>query len=186
MPTPDQQLAVGTWAVRSHGANTTKVRRSCSKNAISQNMLSAATSLNKESRESFQELLRQHTLRIAPRDAVEQAAVKRICSAAWRLHRLRSIERKTILLELAARSSPDELECLHYAFRAWAGKDPLFQDVLQRRKTQFQAIIRRSLARIQALRQADEKKFRQNTLGEETSDASPALPAAEPQPAPEP
>ena len=185
MPTLAQQAASRANGVRTHGANTNQGKHRCSMNATTLNLLTAATFLKKESRKSFQELVRQHTLRIGPRDAVEQAAVEEICSAAWRLRRLRSIERKTILLELAARSSPDELECLHYALRALAGKDPLFQDFLQRRETDLQDVIRRSLARIQALRQTGEKKFDQTTpVGHTSGDAS-AVPPGETHCAPE-
>ena len=185
MPTLAQQAASRANGVRTHGANTNQGKHRCSMNATTLNLLTAATFLKKESRKSFQELVRQHTLRIAPRDAVEQAAVEEICSAAWRLHRLRSIERKTILLELAAKSSPDELECLHYALRALAGKDPLFQDFLQRRETHFQDIIRGSLARIRELRQTGKKGFDQTTpLGHASGDAS-AVPPGETHCAPE-
>jgi len=187
MPTLAQQAASRANGVRTHGANTNEGRHRCSMNATTLNLLTAATFLKKESRESYQELVRQHTQRIAPRDAAEQAAVEEICSAAWRLRRLRSIERKTTLLELAAQSSPDDLECLHYALRALAGKDPLFHSFLQRRETHFQDIIRRSLARIQELRQTgEEKKFDQTTPVEHSSGEASAGPAGETHCAPEP
>jgi hypothetical protein len=155
-------------------------------NAMSLNLLATATFLKNESRKGFEELVRQHTPRIAPRDAVEQAAVGGICSATWRLHRLRAIERKTIILELAAQSSPDDRQCLLYACRALAGKDPLFHIFLQRYETRLQDIIQRSFARIQTLRQIDEKEFDQTTSVGHTSDEAPAGPAGGAHCAPEP
>jgi len=102
-----------------------------------------------------------------------------MCSATWRLHRLRSIERKTILLELAAQSSPDDIECLRYALRALAGKDPLFHDFLQRYETRLRNIIRRSLASIQALRRiGPQKEFEQTTPVGHTSGEAPSGPAS--------
>jgi hypothetical protein len=62
--------------------------------------LARITVVKNESGQGFQELVRQHMPCIAPRDA---------------------IERKTIDLELAARSSPDDLECLVQARGALAG-----------------------------------------------------------------
>ena len=155
--------------------------------AHSLNLLTKTTVLKNESRKGFHELVRQHMLRIAPRDAVEQTAVEEICSATWRLHRLRAIERKAIDLELATQSSPDDLECLVHACGNLAGKNSHFHVLLQRYETRLQNIIRRSLARIRALRQAGEKKeFDQTGPVGHSSDGPPAGPAGGPQCAPEP
>jgi hypothetical protein len=124
--------------------------------ARSLHLLAKTTVLKSESLKGFQELVRQHLLRIAPRDAVEQTAVEEICSATWRLHRLRAIERKTIDLELATQSSPDDLECLARACGALAGKNPHL--LFQRHETRLQNIIRRSLNRIETLRRIEAQK----------------------------
>jgi hypothetical protein len=186
MRTPAQQAAARANGARSRGPKTPEGKRRCSMNAISLNLLANATVLKKESRESFQELLRLHTLCIAPRDAVEQSAVEEICSATWRLHRLRAIEHKTVILELAAQPSADDLECLFYACGALAGKDPLFHSFLQRYETRLRDIIRRSLARIRALRRTGEEEPGQTTPVGQTSGEAPAGPAGGTHCAPEP
>ena len=75
-------------------------------NALSRHLLAKATVLKNESRESFQELVRQHTLCIASRDPVEAT-----CSAI--------------------QSSPDSLECLAHARGVLAGKNPRLQALHQ-------------------------------------------------------
>jgi hypothetical protein len=65
-------------------------------------LLAKVTVLNNESHKGFQELLRQHILRIAPRAAVEAT-----CSAI--------------------QSSPGDLECLAHACGVLAGKNPRIQ-----------------------------------------------------------
>ncbi|MDP2998603.1 MAG: hypothetical protein Q8N47_14040 [Bryobacterales bacterium] len=155
-------------------------------NARSLNLLASATALKDGSPESFQEIVRRLTLRLAPRNPAEQAALDEICPAAWRLRRLRTLVRKTTLLELAAQPSRDDFECLGYALRALDGQDPLFHTFLQRRETRLQYIIQGALDRIHELRQTGEKSFGQNTPLEHSSGAAPSLPAAEPHHAPEP
>ena len=109
MRTPAQQAASRANGARSRGPNTHGEPRS-SMTARSLNLPPRITVVKKESRKGFQELVRQHMLSIVPRNVVEQDAVEEICSATWRLCRLRAIERKAIDLELAAQSSPDDLE----------------------------------------------------------------------------
>ena len=123
MRTPAQQAASRANGARSRGPKTPEGKLRSTAKPFLHDLLAKATVLKNESREGFQELVRQHMLRIAPRDAVEQAAVEEICSATWRLYRLRAIERKAIDLELAAQSSPDDLECLLHACGALAGKE---------------------------------------------------------------
>jgi hypothetical protein len=123
---------------------------------------------------------------IAPRNSVEEDAVEEICSTTWRFYRLRAIERKAIDLELATQSSPDDLECVLYACRALAGKDPDFRIFLQRHETRLQNIIRRSFARIRTLRQIGEEELDQTTPAGHTPGEAPAGPAGCAQCAPEP
>ena len=156
-------------------------------NATSLNLLASVTAVKDESHESFQNVVRVHTQCIAPRNPAEQAAVEQICSAAWRLHRLRSLQRKIMILESASLPTPDDFQCLSYALRALAGQDPLFHIFIERRQTRLRDIIQGALDRIQALRQTCEKKeFGQTTPLEHSSDTAPAPPAAEPHCAPEP
>ena len=68
--------------------------------------LAKTTVVKNESRQGFQELVRQHTLRIAPRDAVEKT-----CSAT--------------------QSFPDGLECLAHARGVPAGKNPRIRALRQ-------------------------------------------------------
>jgi hypothetical protein len=153
MRTPAQQVASRANGTLSRGPKTEEGKRRSAVRPFSHDLLAKTTVPKNESREGFQELVRRHMLCIAPRNSVEQDAVEEICSATWRLHRLRAIERKAIDLELAAQSSPDDLECLLYACAALAGKNPRLQN-----------IIRRSLARIQALRRiGPQKEFEQTT-----------------------
>jgi len=187
MRSPAQQAAARANGARSRGPKTEQGRRRCSMNATSLNLLAKATALKDESNESFQENARLHIQHIAPRDAVEQAAAGEICSASWRLDRLRALQRKIMILESTSLPTPDDFESLGYALRALTGQDPLFHIFLQRRETRLKDILRRSFARIQALRHTDEeKRFAQTTPVERSSDDAPAAPAAEPNSAPEP
>ena len=173
MRTPAQQAASRANGARSRGPKTDEGKLRSTTKPFAHDQLAKATVLKKESREGFQELVRQYMLRIAPRDPVEQDAVEEICSATWRLYRLRAIERKAIDLELAAQSSPDDLECLLHACGALAGKNPHFHLLLQRHETRLQNIIRRSLARIEALRRiGPQKGFGQIAPVEPPSDAA--------------
>ena len=186
MRTPAQQAASRANGARSRGPKSQDANPRTSMDARSLHLLTKTTVLKNESRKGFHELVRQHMLHFAPRDPVEQAAVEEICSATWRLHRLRSIERKAIDLELANQSSPDGLECLLHACGALAGKNPHLHLLLQRYETRLQNIIRRSLARIRALRQTGEKRFDETTSAEHTSGEGPSGPAGGTHCAPEP
>jgi len=187
MRTPAQQAAARANGARSRGPKSQAPDSRTAMNALSLDLLTKTTVLKSESRRGFHELVRQHMLHFAPRDAVEQAAVEEICSATWRLHRLRSIERKAIDLELASQSSQDNLECLVHACGNLAGKDSHFHVLLQRYETRLQNIIRRSLARIRILRQIDEKKeFDQIAPLGRSSVSPPSGPAGGPHSAPEP
>jgi hypothetical protein len=100
--------------------------------------------------------------RIAPRDPVEQDAVEEIRSATWRLYRLRAIQRKAI-----------DVEGLLHARGAPAGRNPHFHILLQRHETRLQNVIRRSLARIEALRRiGPEEAFGQMAPMEQSSDVA--------------
>ena len=171
MRTPAQQSASRANGAHSGGPKTEDGKLRSAAKPFLHDQLAKATVVNRESRQGFQELVRQYMLHIAPRDPVEQAAVEEICSATWRLYRLRAIERKAIDLELAAQSSPDDLECLLHACGALAGKNPHFHLLLHRQETRLQNIIRRSLARIEALRRiGPQKEFGKITLVEPPSD----------------
>ena len=146
MRTPAQQAASRANGALSRGPKTPEGKRSSAVKPLYRDLLSKTTVLKKESRKGFQKLVRQHMLFFAPRNDVELVAVEEICSATWRLHRLRAIERKAIDLELDSQSSPDDLECLLRACGAVAGQN------LQRHETRLQNIVTRSLARIEALR----------------------------------
>jgi len=137
-----------------------------SMHARSLNLLAKVTVVKKELLKGFHELVRQHLLRIAPRNAVELPAVQETCSA---------IERKAIDLELATQSFPDDLGGLAQACGAIAGNNPRPNNIL-----------RRSLARIQALRQTGEKRFDETTSAEHTSGEGPSGPAGGTHCAPEP
>jgi len=158
MRTPAQKAASRANGANSRGPKTPDGKLRATTKPFLHNQLVKATVVKKESPEGFQELVRQFMLRIAPRDPVEQAAVEEICSATWRLYRLRAIERKAIDLELAAQSSPDDLECLLHACGALAGKNPHFHLLIQRHEIRLQTIIRRALARIEALRRLGPQK----------------------------
>ena len=162
MRTPAQQAASRANGARSRGPKTGAAEEPrTSMEAHSLHLLARTTVLKNESLKGFRELVRQHMLRIAPRDAVEQTAVEEICSATWRLHRLRAIERKTIDLELATQSSTDNLECLARACGALAGKNP--HVLFQRHESRLQNIIRRSLSRIETLRRIEAQKTFEQT-----------------------
>jgi len=177
MRTPAQQTASRANGARSGGPKTPDGKLRSAAKPFLHDQLAKATVVKKESREGFQELVRQYMLRIAPRDPVEQDAVEEICSATWRLYRLRAIERKAIDLELAAQSSPNDLECLLHACGALAGKNPHFHLLIQRHETRLQNIIRRSLARIEALRRlGPQKEFGQITLLEPPSGGASSTP----------
>jgi len=185
MRTPAQQAASRANGARSRGPNTQEANSRTSMDAHSLRLLTKITVIKNESRKGFHELVRQHMLRIAPRDAVEQTAVEEICSATWRLHRLRAIERKTIDLELATQSSSDDLERLARACGALAGKNPHL--LFQRHETRLQNIIRRSLNRIETLRRIEAQKiFDKTTPVRHASDEPPAGRPGGPQCAPEP
>ena len=187
MRTPAQQTASRANGARSRGPKTQPPNPRTSMDAPSLDLLTKTTVLKSESRKGFHELVRKHMLRFAPRDAVEQTAVEEICSATWRLHRLRAIERKAIDLAIATQSSPDNLECLVHACGNLAGKNSNFHVLLQRYETRLQNIIRRSPARIRVLRQIDERKeFDQTAPVGHSSGAPPAGPAGGPHCAPEP
>jgi len=175
MRTPAQQAASRANGARSRGPNAQDGKHRSTTKPFCHNQLAKATVLKKESRKGLQELVRQHMLSIAPRDPVEQDAVEEICSATWRLYRLRAIERKTIDLELATQSSPDDLGCLAQACGALAGNNPRPKNIL-----------RRSLARIRALRQPGEKKHVKTNPARHASVQPPARPAGGPHCAPEP
>ena len=156
MRTPAQQAAARANGALSRGPKTGERKPRSSMTARSLNLLAKTTVVKNESRQGFQELVRQRTLPIAPRDAVD--------SATWRLHRLRAIEHKTIDLELATQSSPDDLECLAHACGALAGRNP---------HTRLQNIIPCCLARIEALRRiGPQKGFGQIAPVESPSDVA--------------
>jgi len=185
MRTPAQQAASRANGARSRGPNAQDGKHRSTTKPFCHNQLAKATVLKKESRKGLQELVRQHMLSIAPRDPVEQDAVEEICSATWRLYRLRAIERKAIDLELAAQSSPDDLECLVHACDVVAGKNSHL--LFQGHETRLQNIIRRSLARIEALRRiAPQEKFEPITSAGHASGHPPAGPAGRTHCAPEP
>jgi hypothetical protein len=150
MRTPAQQSASRANGALSRGPKTPEGKRRSAVKPFSRDLLAKITVVKKESRKGFQKMVRQHMLFFAPRNAVELVAVEEICSATWRLHRLRAIERKAIDLELDTQPSPDNLECLLRACGAVAGQNPHL--LLQRYETRLQNIIQRSLARIEALR----------------------------------
>ncbi len=170
MRTPAQQTASRANGARSRGPKTPDGKLRSTAKPFLHDQLVKATVVKKESAEGFQELVHHYMLRFAPRDPVEQAAVEEICSATWRLYRLRAIERKAL-----------DLECVLHACGALAGRN---RHVLhQHHETRLQNIIRRSLARLRALRQVDEKKeFDQNAPEWHSSGA----PAGGPHRAPEP
>ncbi len=151
MTTPAQQAASRSNGARSRGPKTAAGKSRSSRNALRHGLLAKTTVLENESREGFEELLRQHIRRIAPRDAVEHSALEEMCSAAWRIRRLWSMERKALDLEIAAQSSPDELERIVNAFDSLARNRPHFL-LFHRYETRLHNIIQRSLARIMALR----------------------------------
>jgi len=100
MRTPAQQAAASANGTRS------------SIDALSLYLLAKVTVFKDESHKGFQELVRQHTLRIAPRDAVEET-----CSAI--------------------QSFPDDLGCLAHACGVPAGKNPRIQALRQTGKKRF-------------------------------------------------
>jgi hypothetical protein len=121
-------------------------------------LLTKATVLKSESRRGFHQLVHEYMLLFAPRNPVEEDAVEEICSASWRLYRLRAVERKATELECATQTSPDDLRCLVLASGELAGKNRRLHLFLQRHEPRLQNVIRRSFARLQALRQFSEKK----------------------------
>jgi hypothetical protein len=158
MRTPAQQAASRANGARSRGPKTGNDQPRSSIDARSLNLLTKATVLKSESRKGFRELVHQHMLFFAPRNAVEQVVVEEICSATWRLYRLRAVERKAIELESATQTSPDDLQCLVLASGQLAGKNRHFHLSLQRHEPRLQNIIQRSIARLRALRQIREEK----------------------------
>ncbi|MDP3001111.1 MAG: hypothetical protein Q8N47_26750 [Bryobacterales bacterium] len=174
MRTPTQQAASRANGAHSRGPKTEAGKRRSAAKPFANDLLAKATVLKNESREAFHEMVREHMLCIGPRNAVEQDAVEEICSATWRLYRLRAIERKAIDLELATQSSPDNLECVLRACGALAGRNPHI--LLQRHETRLQNIIRRSLARIETLRRIGPKKIQKLTLVKLTPGGSTSAP----------
>jgi hypothetical protein len=160
MRTPAQQAASRANGARSRGRNSKESQPRSSMDARSLYLLTKATVLKSESRKGFRELVHQHMLFFAPRNAVEQVVVEEICSATWRLYRLRAIERKAIDVESATQTSPDDLQCLVLASGELTGKNRHFHLSLQRHEPRLQNIIQRSIARLRALRQIREEKER--------------------------
>jgi hypothetical protein len=155
-----QQAASRANGFLSRGPKTKEGKRRSSMNALSHGLTAKPAALKNQPCKAFQELLRQYNQCIAPRDAVEQAAVEEICAAAWRLHRVWAIERDAVDLELTAQSSPGDLDCLLHSYGSLIRKHPHFR-LLQRYETRLQNVIQRSLASIQTLRQINEKKSEQ-------------------------
>ena len=181
-----QQAASRANGFLSRGPKTKEGKRRSSMNPLSHGLLAKAAALKAESRKDFQELVRQYTQCIAPRDPVEQATVEEISAAAWRLHRLWATERDAIDLELAAQSSSGDLGRLLRCYGSLVRKHPHFR-LLQRYETRLQNVILRSLACIQALRQIGEKKgFELTTPVEHASGEAPSGPAGGAHCAPEP
>jgi hypothetical protein len=153
MRTPAQQAASRANGARSRGPVTPEGKRRASRNALSHGLLARAVVLHNESRAGFDRMLRDYVRRLAPRDALEQCAVEEMCAAAWRIRRLWSIERKVLDLEIAAQDSADQLERIVNAFDSLARNRPHLL-LLHRYETRLHNIVRRSLARILALRKS--------------------------------
>lgn len=153
MRTPAQQAASRANGARSRGPTTAAGKLRSSLNAVSHGLLSRATVLENESRAGFEEVFRDHIAHLAPRNSIELGAIEEMCSAAWRLRRLWSMERKALELELAAHDSPDQLERLVTAFDSLARNRPHFL-LLHRYETRLHNIIQRSMNRILALRKS--------------------------------
>jgi hypothetical protein len=153
MRTPAQQAASRANGARSRGPTTPEGKRRSPKNALRHGLLARATVLQNESRAGFDEMLDEHIRRLSPRDGVEECAIEEMCSAAWRLRRLWSIERKALDLEIAAQDSPDQLERILNAFDSMARNRPHVL-LFQRYETRLHNIIQRSHARILALRKS--------------------------------
>jgi len=149
----------------SRGPKTEEGKRRSSMNRLTHGLTASAASLKIQNCKAFQEMLHQYNQSIAPRDAVEQAAVDEICAAAWRLHSVWTIERNAVDLELASQAAPGDLDHLARSYRALVRKHPHFR-ILHRHEARLQNIIKRSLASIQALRKINEKKFGQTTPAE--------------------
>ena len=109
MRTNAQHAASRANGARSRGPTTGHGKHRASINERSLRLLAKITVVKNESRQGFQELVRQHMLCIAPLDAVEQDAVEEIRSTTH--------------------ASPDDLECLLHACRALAGRN--FHALLQ-------------------------------------------------------
>ncbi|MDP2995962.1 MAG: hypothetical protein Q8N47_00655 [Bryobacterales bacterium] len=149
----------------SRGPKTKEGKSRSSINALTHGLTAKTASLKRQNCKAFQELLHQYNQSIAPRDAVEQAAVDEICAAAWRLHSVWTIERNAVDLELTSQASAGDLDHLARSYRALVRKHPHFR-ILQRYEVRLQNIIKRSLASIQTLRQINEKKFERTTPAE--------------------
>ena len=98
-------------------------------------------------------MVRDHLESIAPRNRLEESAVEEMCSAAWRLRRLWSVERKALELEVASQDIPDHLERILNAFDSMARNHPHFLQ-FHRYETRLHNIIQRSMNRIMALRKS--------------------------------
>ena len=165
MRTLAQQAASRANGARSRGPKTGNNQPVSSMDARALHLLTKATVLKSESRRGFHQLVHDYMLFFAPRNPVEQDAVEEICSATWRLYRLRAVERKTIDPELATQSFPDDLECLTHACGALPGApSPAFRPCASPAK----------------------KRFAQTTPPEHTSGQPPSGPAGGAHCAPEP
>jgi len=162
--------------ILSRGPKSKEGKSRSSINALTHGLTATAASLKKQNCKAFQEMLHQYNQSIAPRDAVEQAAVDEICAAAWRLHSVWTIERNAVDLELTAQAAPGDLDHLARSYRALVRKHPHFR-ILHRHEARLQNIIKRSLASIQALRQLNDKKFQPTTPVELASAETSAGPA---------
>ncbi|MBI4874754.1 MAG: hypothetical protein HY822_08990 [Acidobacteria bacterium] len=151
MRTPKQQAASRANAARSTGPKTAAGKHISSGNAISHGLLAKTTVIHGESLELFHQTLRAYIQRIGPRDVLEAEALEEMCSAAWRLRRLWTIEREALDLELDTQTAGDVPECMVRAFDSLARNSPHFL-LLHRYETRLHNIIQRSLHRIFLLR----------------------------------
>ncbi len=165
MPSLARQASSRVNGSLSRGPKTKEGKSRSSINALTHGLTAKTASLKQQNCKAFQEMLHQYNQSIAPRDAVEQAAVEEICAAAWRLHSVWTIERNAVDLELAAQASPGDLDHLARSYRALVRKQPHFR-IIKRYEVRFQNIIKRSLASILTLRQINERKLQQTTSAE--------------------
>ncbi len=161
----------------SKGPVTEEGKQRSAMNAIRHGLLARCIVMQDESREAFEELLRQHIERLCPAEGVEFGIVEEMVASQWRLRRAWAIETRILDNEVAAQTSGDTLDRMAAAFSDLAARPSL--GLIHRYETQLHRVYQRALKNLLLLR---------SVMPDEPSTAivPPASPASGPSAVPSP